>query len=82
MVAVGANVENSDLRNRLRMVERHAMRDPPASIVANDGESFMAQGAHQRDLIGRHRPFRIGGVIAAAFRLAAVAIAAQVGRYD
>ena len=58
------------------------MGDAPAAIVADDGELVEAEALHDLDLIERHRALRVVGVILAVRRLAAVAVAAQVGHDD
>ncbi|HML44623.1 MAG TPA: hypothetical protein PKE13_17100, partial [Hyphomicrobium zavarzinii] len=36
------------------MIEREAMGDAPASVVADEAKALEAQGPHQSDLIGGH----------------------------
>ena len=55
------------------------MRHARAAIVRQHVEAPEVEMAHQRDLVGGHRPLRVVGVVGGAFRLGGVAIAAQVG---
>ena len=64
------------------MIERHAVRDAPAAIVADDRKPVEAEMLHHFDLVERHRALRVVGMILAVRRLAAVAVAAQVRRDD
>ena len=66
----------------LRVIERHAVRDARAAVVAEHAEALEAEVAHDLDLIERHRAFRVLVVIVAACDLAAVAVAAQIGDDD
>ena len=67
----------------LRMIEREPVRDASAAVVADDGEALVAERAHQRDHVGRHRALAVLRVIELGRRrrrrLGRVAIAAQVG---
>ena len=58
------------------------MRDARAAVVAEHAEALEPEVAHDLDLIERHRAFRVLVVIVAAFDLAAVAVAAQIGDDD
>ena len=55
------------------------MADAAAAIVADHGKRLEPELLHHLDLIERHRALRIVRVIVAVRRLAAVAVAAQVG---
>ena len=45
IAAVGA-------RDGLRLVERHAVRDPGAAVVPDDGVALVAERPHERRLVG------------------------------
>src|SRR5262249_4626966 len=76
------DVEHGDLQYLRRVVERHAVRDPAAAVVAAYEEFLVAERAHDLDLILRHRALGVAGVIGLAVRLLAVAVAAEVGGDD
>jgi hypothetical protein len=76
------DVEDGDLADMIGMVERHAVGDAAAAVVAGDAEALESEGGHRLHLVLCHRPFGVGIVLAIAFRFAAVAIAAQVRRHD
>jgi hypothetical protein len=76
------DVENGQPRYRIRVVERHAQGDPGAAIVSRDREALEPQCAHHLKLVLGHRALRIRSVITAAWRLIAVAVAAQVRTDD
>jgi hypothetical protein len=48
--------------------------------VSHNGETIEAQRAHYLNLVKRHRPFRVVRMVLTIGRLAAVAVAAQVGQ--
>jgi hypothetical protein len=52
------------------------------TIVPGDEEAVEAEMIHHRDLIPRHRPLRVRRVIGGRRRLAAVAVAGEVGGDD
>lgn len=56
------------------------MCHPRATVVCADEELVEAERAHQLDLILRHHPFGIIGMIRQTGRFGAVAVAAQVSR--
>mgnify|MGYP003694757717 CR=1 FL=1 len=72
------DVEHGEPENLRRMVERHAVRDAAAAVVADDEEFLVAERPHDFDLVLRHRPLGVVGVVGQAVRLFAVAVAAQV----
>jgi hypothetical protein len=78
-VTRGHDVEHRKFRYRLRVVQGHPMADPGAAVMANHGEAVIAELAHHENLVPGHRPLGVPVVGRAARRLAAVAIAAQVG---
>ena len=59
------------------MIERHAVRDAAAAVLADDGEALEAEVLHDVDLVLRHRALRVVRVVGQALRLAAVAVTAQ-----
>ena len=67
------------LRHLVGVIERHAVADAAAAIVADDGELVEAETLHHLDLVERHRALRVVDVVLAVGRLAALAVAAQVG---
>src|SRR5688572_12236192 len=64
------------------MIQRQSTGDAPAAIVSREGEAIEAEMTHHFDLVLRHRALGIAGVTVAVGRLAAVAVAAQIRRYD
>jgi hypothetical protein len=64
------------------MVHCQPMADSRSAVVRNYVEVLKAKRVHQLHLVARHFPFAVGNVIVAALRLTAIAIAAQVSRYD
>ncbi len=76
------DIDYGNARDRVGMVQRHAVRDPAAAVVAGHAKTPMAEAAHQRDLILGHAALGIGNMLLAALRLAAVAITAQIRRHD
>ena len=62
-----------------RMIERHAVRDARAAVVAEHAEALEAEVPHDLDLIERHRAFRVQRCARRLpCDLAAVAVAAQI----
>jgi hypothetical protein len=61
------------------MIKRQPARHPSAAVVPEKSEALVAQRGHDLDLILRHRALEVVDMILAAVRLAAVAVAAQVG---
>ena len=76
------DVEHRDAFDRLGMVEREPVRDAPAAVVADEREARVAERAHDRDHVGRHRALRVGRVQGIGRGLRRVAVAAQVGADD
>jgi len=76
----GQDVDRAELLDDPRMIERHAVSRPRAPIVTGDHELLEAELVHDVDLVLRHAPERVVAVIGQAAGLAAVAVAAQVGR--
>jgi hypothetical protein len=73
------DVEHRELGDRLRVVQRHPVADPGATVVPHHGELVESEFAHHQHLVPRHRALRVRLMIVAARGLAAVAVAAKVG---
>jgi hypothetical protein len=65
-----------------RVVERHAVRDAPAAVVAGDRERAVPELAHRRDEVRGERALGVRGVVVADRRAERVAVARQVGGDD
>jgi hypothetical protein len=76
------DVEDGELRHRLREVQGHPVGHPGAPVVADDRELLEAEIAHHQRLVPRHRALGVALVGGAAGRLATVAVTAQVGEHD
>jgi hypothetical protein len=74
------DVQHRELGDRIRVVECHPVTDPGAAVVARHGELLKAQIAHHQHLVPGHRALAVGLVAGAAWGLAAVAVATQVGQ--
>ena len=64
------------------MIERHAVRDSAAAILANHREPLEPEMTHDLHLVERQRALGIVRVIGQPLRLTAVAVAAQIRRDD
>ena len=76
------DVEDGEPGDSLRMVQRQAVRDAGAAVVADQLEPREAELAHEPHLVAGHGPLGVrlpGGV---RFWLFRVAVAAQVGEHD
>ncbi len=73
------DVDGAEGEHRGRMIERHAVGGARAPVVAGHHEPREAQRVHHVDLVLRHATERVVAVVGQAARLAAVAVAAQVG---
>src|SRR5512139_3367131 len=71
-------VEHRGPLDLVRMIERQAVRDARAAIVAEHRETLEAEMLHDLDLVERHRALRIETVLVVARDLAAVAVTAQI----
>ena len=78
----GRDVEQGSLLDALRVVERQAVGDPGAAVVADHGEALEAERGHDLHLVLGHRSLGIVLVPHAAVRLAGLAVAAQVRKHD
>src|SRR6516164_8675971 len=74
----GHNVQDDELSQTIGMVERHSVSDSASAVVANNRKSRESQVLHYLHLIQRHGSFRIGEVVPAPRRFAAIAVAAKV----
>ncbi len=75
------DVDEGDPLDPIGVVEREAMRDTAAAVVAGDEKAPMAEACHQRRHVGGHRPLavkRMGLVLQRGARLGRIAVAAQV----
>src|SRR3546814_16558109 len=73
-----SDVCSSDLRGT---VERHAEANARAAVVPGDGKALKAELAHDLKAVLAHRPERVGGMVAPAGRLGAVAVTEQIRGY-
>ncbi len=76
------DVEDRRAFHFMRIVEAHAVQHAPAAVMSGGHELVETKRRHHLDLILRHGAERIAGMIVAAERLFAVAVAAQVGGDD
>ena len=76
------DVDHAQPAHRLRVVDREAVRDAPAAVMADQPEALVAQRAHQRDHVGRHRALAVVGVVGEPGRFRRIAVAAQVGHHE
>jgi hypothetical protein len=78
----GNDINKHKRRNVVRVIDCHAMRDACATISADERKSIESEIAHHLHLIVTSRAFGIIRVIVSVRWLAAVAIAAEIGRHD
>lgn len=71
--------ERYELRDRVRMIERHARSDASTPVMTDDRERSEAVAAHEFDLVERQAALRVAGVVSRTLWLVAVAVAAQIG---
>ena len=64
------------------MVECHPVRAARAPVMAGDAEPFVPEVLHHLDLVARDLAHRVRRMVFGTGRLAAVAVAAQVGDDD
>ena len=75
------DVEHRRPGDLVGVVQRHAMDHAPAPVVADSRELVEAEVFHHLDLVLRHGALGVVGMVPAAGRLAAVAVAPQVRRH-
>ncbi len=75
-------VEDGQRADRVRVVQGQPGRDVAAPVVPDDGEALVPELMHQRQHVGRHRPFRVGAVVRGRRGLGRLPVAAQVGADD
>ena len=73
------NVEDRHPFDGAGVVAGHAVRDPPAPVVPDDGEARVAELPHDLYLVEGHAPLGVGGLRLVGGGPAAVAVVAQVG---
>ena len=76
------DVEDRRARDRLRVIEAHAVQDARAAIVTGGMKLRKTERRHHLDLILRHGAERIVDVPLATRWLFGIAVAAQVGADD
>ena len=54
MCSVGTMSSTASARDRLGVIQRHAVSDAAAAVVSGDGEALVAERAHQRELVAGH----------------------------
>src|SRR5580704_15566876 len=64
------------------MIESHAVRDSATAVVSCHEEPLESELFHDLDLIRGHASLRVRLVCCIGGRLAAIAVAAQIGRYN
>ena len=73
------DVDGDERGDRLGMVERQAVGDAPAAVVAGNHEARMPQRAHDGQAVLGHGALGIDGVLGVSGRRGAGAVAAQIG---
>jgi len=76
------DVEHAQALDDVRMIERHPVSDPPATVVPDDGEALVPEPRHQLDELGRPLAVAVALAQRTARRGAALAIALQVADDD
>lgn len=65
----GGDVEHAERAHARRMVQRQAMRHPPATVVTHQRKTLVPEVAHQRGHVLCHRTLAVVGVVGVAWRL-------------
>jgi hypothetical protein len=76
------DVEYSEPAYDIRVIKRQPVCDAPAPVMPSYGKPLETERAHRRNLIERHRSFRIRLVIAAAIRFIASTVASKVRKHE
>ena len=76
------DVEGGETRHRLGMVERHPEPDARAAVVSRHAEALETEVVHHLDVVIRHGPEGIAGMVGSAVGFRGIAVAAQVGCDD
>jgi hypothetical protein len=76
------DVEQHERSHGVRVVEREAVRDAAAAIVAANEEPVVAEAAHEVAYIERHRALAVRRVIGGTFGFVRVAVAAQIRHHE
>src|SRR5215470_5687003 len=72
------DVQYSNPRYFIRMIQRQAVSDSSTPIVADNRERVVAEMLHHLDLVQCHRSLRVVRVILSVRRLAAVAVTTEI----
>jgi hypothetical protein len=76
------HVEDGKVTDHVGVVERHPVGAARAAVVTDHPEPIEPERRHRRDLVAGQRAHAVGRVVGCAGRLAARAVAAQVGGDD
>ena len=76
------DVEQQQRAHGLRMIEREPVCDSSAAVVSANEEPLMAEIAHEREHVERHRAFAVRRVIRRPIGLVRVAVPAQIGQHE
>ena len=80
-VVGGDDVQHGERAHDLGMIERHPVRGPRASVMADDMEALEAELAHHVNLVLRHPTEAVVGQILTLDGLLRVAVPAKVGAH-
>ena len=78
----GHPVEHGEAAHPLGLIQRQAVGDPAAAVVAGEPEAFEAEVGHDLDHVAGHRPFGVALVPRVRRGPGAVAVAPEVGHHD
>ena len=70
----GNDIEDGQLRHAIRVIESHAVRNPPASIVSYDRKFLKSQTGHYFHLVPGHGALRIIQVVFTVCGFAAASV--------
>ena len=71
-------LQQAELGDRRRMVEREPVSDVRAAVVTDDAEPVMTQRGHEPNHVTRHRPLRVGGMVRQFRRMRRVTVTAKI----